>query len=171
MSSAAAGVWTPPLAAVLTDVALLAQAGTVGTGPLPRTVPGAPQLAAVLARVGLFADALPVHAQPAGAAVGRAPELRAVVPAVLAVTDALAVHTHAPTGAAQRAVGLRAVLAEPALIADAATGLEAEIAVATAVRDIVQLSWNGQGEGQRAAVEPPGSGVWEGGRLRPPLAH
>lgn len=74
MSSAAAGIWTPPLAAVLTDVAFLAQAGTVGTDPLPRTVPGAPQLAAVLARVGLFADAFPVHAQPPGAAVGWAPE-------------------------------------------------------------------------------------------------
>lgn len=47
-------------------------------------------------------------------------------------------------------------------MADAATGLEAKIAVATAVRDIVQLSWKGQGEGQRAAVAPPVDGAWGG---------
>lgn len=155
VSSPAAGVQTLPLTAVLPHVALLAEAGAIGASPLPRTVPGAPQLTAVLACVGLFTDTLSIYAEPPGAAVCRAPELRAVAPAVLAVTDALAVHTHAPAGAAQRAVGLGAVLAEPAFIADAAAGLEAKVAVATTVRDVVQLSWNSQGEGQRAAAAHP----------------
>lgn len=159
MSSPTAGVQTPPLTAVVPHVALLAEAGAIGASPLPRTVPGAPQLAAVLACVGLFTDTLSIHAEPPGAAVCRAPELGAVTPAVLAVTDALAIHTHAPAGAAQRTVGLRAVLAEPAFIADAAAGLEAEVAVTAAVRDVVQLSWNSQGGGQRAAVAPPVSGT------------
>lgn len=166
VSSPTAGIQTPLLAAVLTHVALLAEAGAIDTSPLPRTVPRAPQLAAVLACVGLLADTLPVHTEPPGAAVSWAPELRAVASAVLAVADALAIHTHAPAGAAQGAVGLRAVLADPAFIADAAAGLEAEVAMAATVRDIVQLSWNGQGEGQRAALAPlvSGAGVCGGGR-------
>lgn len=163
MSSPAAGVQTALLATVLAHVALLAHTGPVGTAPLPGAVPGAPQLAAVLASVGLLTDTLPVHTQPPGAAVGAAPEFGAVLAAVFAVTDALAVHTHAPAGAAQGAGGLRAVLAKPAFIADAAAGLEAEVAVAAAVREVVQLSWKGQGEGQRGAVAPPENGAWAGG--------
>lgn len=155
MSSPTAGIQTPLLAAVLANIALLTQTGAVGATPFPRAVLRAPQLPAVLTRVGLFTDTLPVHTQPPGAAVRRAPELRAVVPAVFRVTDALAIHTHAPAGAAQWAVGLGAVLAKPAFMADATTGLEAKVAVATAVRDIVQLSWNGQGEGQREAMAYP----------------
>lgn len=162
VSSPTAGVQTPWLTAVVPHVALLAEAGAIGTSPLPRTVPGASQLATVLACVGLFTDTLSIHAEPPGAAVCRAPELGAVPPAVLAVTDALAIHAHTPAGAAQRAVGLGAVLAEPAFIADAAAGLEAKVAVAAAVRGVVQLSWKGQGGGQREAVAPPVNGAGGG---------
>lgn len=137
--AAAAGVGAVQPGAILTSESLLAHAGAVHAAAAPRAVSGAAQLRAVIPGESLLAHALAVHAEPPGAAAGGAAELGAVLAAVVAVADALALQAHAAAGAAPWAERLRAVAARPALHAHAAARLQAEIPVAAALRDVIQL--------------------------------
>lgn len=138
-AAAAAGAGAARPGAVLAAEALRALAGAVDAAAAARAVAGAAQLGAILPGESLLAHALAVHAEPAGAAAGGAAELGAVLAPVVAVADALALQAHAAAGAAAGAARLGAVAARPALHAHAAARLQAEIPVAAALRDVIQL--------------------------------
>lgn len=144
----------PP--AVLPGVALLADARAVDALSLPRAVVGTPQLGAVLSGETLLTDAFPVHAEPVGAAASGAAELGAVLAPIVVVADALALQADATAGAAPGAAGLRAVAACPALHADTAAGLQAEVPVAAALWGVIQLPC--KEVGPRVRAHPVGGG-------------
>lgn len=165
----------PP--AVLPDVALPADARAVSAVAFPRAVAGAPQLGAILPGETLLADALAIHAEPAGATAGGAAELGAVLAPVVVVADALALQADTTAGAAPRAARLGAVAARPALHAHAAARLQAEVPVAAALWDVVQLPCKDAGPrvrahwvggGKRSALVPgqPIDGLWGRGARR-----
>lgn len=154
--AAAAGVGAVQPPAVLAGEALLAHAGAVLAVAPARAVAGAAQLGAVLPGEALLAHALAVHAEPAGAAAGGAAQLGAVLAPVVVVADALALQAHAAAGAAPGAAGLGAVAACPALHAHAAARLQAEIPVAAALRDVIQLPC--KDAGPRVRTHPLGGG-------------
>lgn len=186
MPAAAAGVGAVQPGAVLAGEALLAHAGAVHAEPTARAVLGAAQLGAVVPGEALLAHALAVHAEPAGAAAGGAAELGAVLAPVVVVADALTLQAHAAAGAAPRAERLRAVAARPALHAHAAARLQAEIPVAAALRDVIQLPCKDAGPrvrthrvrgGKRSVLVSgqPSEGLEKGGRCgtkdSPPSEH
>lgn len=144
----------PP--AVLPGVALLADARAVDALSLPRAVVGTPQLGAVLSGETLLTDAFPVHAEPVGAAASGAAELGAVLTPIVVVADALALQADATAGAAPGAAGLGAVAACPALHADTAAGLQAEVPVAAALWGVIQLPC--KEVGPRVRAHPVGGG-------------
>lgn len=167
-ATSAAGVGTPQPPAVLSGVALHAHTGAVGAVPLARAVAGAAGLGAVLPGEALLTDTLSIHAEPAGAAAGGAAELGAVLTAVVVVTDALALQADTTAGAAPGAAGLRAVAAGPALAADTAARLQAEVPVAAARQGVIQASckrtWGGRSEPRRWGL---GMGCKQGGMVLP----
>lgn len=161
--------------AVLAGEALLAHAGAVHAIAPARAVARAAQLGAILAGETLLAHALAVHAEPAGAAAGGAAELGAVFAPIVVVADALALQAHAAAGAAPGATGLGAVATCPALHAHAAARLQAEIPMAAALRDVIQLPCKDAGprvrthrvgSGKRAVLVlgHPSEGLEKGGR-------